>query len=654
PLLLIIGSLIPSYFTWGFSSYSVLPIYIPIIAIIAGTILAQLLITTTSIEKFNSYIIHAILLLTAGVILFLMRSNGLVYGDGFMVLDNYINYSGNIMTLSNNLMKPFDVLLYAFTYKLVSSIANFTPKTIISIISVAGGMVGLAAIWRLSNLLAEKKWDNLYYFLGMLSSGSTLLFFGHIENYTWATSCSLWMLIYTIKYCRQKSSIWKMITFGLLSFGFHILTLPGGAIILIALLYRFELLQKLKLTMGFIFLLLFVFVSTIAVVFHIFSLPQFFVPIWPLPEVPYWVLSPFHLIDVLNETILVAPLGLSFFLLIPFFKKNNIHKDNISYIIIGTMAAGLFASSFWLEPKLGAARDWDFLSFYGFPLTLFALYKLRHALSDNLSKGMLIIVSVVSIFCLLPNVMERMNLQRAVDHLDPVLWDSPQHALEYGHARRAMIWGTILQSEANRLDLAQRHFRRRIEAAPDSSSSAVAWFGIGDYFAEAKQYDSAIVYLRQAAVLKPENIGYIYRLGMILAEINQYQSAIAAAEYMAELESDNDRTLFGAGVIFLKCNQPEKARMVLKKAYALNPNNWDTPANIGVTYLQTHQPDSVIIWTRRALDLNHKMLLLYTNLINAYISLNQLDNARDVFNQYKMIEPNPDNIKRIEQILINP
>jgi len=650
-LLMIIGYLLPSYFTWGFSSYSVLPLYVPLIAVIAGVVLTQTLITISNHEILNSFLIKSVLFVMAGIILFLMRSDGLVYGDGFMVLNNYINYSGNIISFSNNIMKPLDVLLYSGTYKVVSSITNLEAKTIISLVSVIGGMVGFAAIWRLSDLLAENKWDNLYYFLGMLSSGATLLFFGHIENYTWATSVSLWMLVSTIEYCRQEASKWKMIFFAVLSFGFHILTVPAGIIVLIAMIYHKEWFTKLRLLLGKISLLTFATVATIAVIFHLFSLPQFFVPLWPLPEVPYWVLAPSHVIDILNEIILVAPLSFSIFLLTPFFKTHKDQKDNIPYLLIGTMAAALFSSSFWIEPKLGAARDWDFLSFYGFPLTLFALYRLRHILPNILSRRLLILIGAVSIICLLPNIMERMSLQRSVNRLDPILWDTPQHEIEYGHARRAMVWGTILQTEANRPDLAQRHFRRRIEAAPDSASSAVAWFGIGDFFAEAEQFDSAVVYLHKAAVLKPENIGNIYKLGSIYLELRMFENAIATAEYMINLDPNNERTLFGASGILLRCKQPEHARTVLKKAYSLNSHNWDVAANIGVSYIQTQQPDSVIFWTKRALELNPSIPFLYENLIRANILLNQWNTAKNIFRQYQIIEPDKNKVKRIEQML---
>ncbi len=650
-LLMAIGYFFPSYYTWGFSSYSILPPYIPVVAILAGIILSLSLIGISVIEKLNSIVTKSALLITSGIILFLMRSDGLVYGDGFMVLNNYINSTGHLLGFSNNFMKPLDVLLYSSAYKLGSSLTTLAPKTIISIVSVIGGMLGIAALWRLSNILTKHKWDFIFYFLGMLSSGSVLLFFGHIENYTWATSCSLWMLVGTIEYCRGESSIWKMIIFGLLSIGFHVLTIPSKVVILIALIYRQHWFEKLNLTLGKIVFIIFSSVSVVAILFHLFSMPQYFVPIWPLPQVPYWVFSLSHFIDIINETVLVAPFGFSIILILFLLKSNKDLKDNITYTIIGTMSASLFAFSFWLEPKLGAARDWDFLSFYGIPFTLLALYRLRQTLPDSLSKPLLIIVSVVSMICLLPNVLERMSLQRSVEHLDPVLWDSPQHAAEYGHARRTMIWGWVIQTEADRADLAQRHYHRRIESAPDSSASAVAWFGIGSYFYDKNQYDSAVVYLHKAAVLKPENIGYIYKLGLVFSELGRYENAVAAAEYMTFLEPDNERTLFGAGGILLRCNQPEKARSVFFRSYNNNQQNWDVPANIGVSYLQSQKPDSVIFWTQKAISLNKSAPFLYANLIRAYLDLNQRDKANEIFNQYKLLEPDQNKINLIEQLL---
>ena len=667
-LLILIGSFLQIYSTWGFNIWGEFSKAFSSLIIISG----RVIILLTTYKPIGNYVNNLILsvfhltekfpkvitfpIVSTGILwLFLaFRSKALIYGDGYYMVDS-LTATINTELVGQERLQFLSIYIYRWLTGIIMNNFNTTPELTIGIINGIGGLIGFWGIYFLSKRITVNRTDKLLLIFIMLSSGATLLFFGHIENYTWPVALSLWMMYFTIGFIKDKNSATPMFLFVLLATLWHIIMINTLVLSILALIIKkYKNLQGLfKLKNRYLMIIavsgLFIIVILNQTLNYLITMGYswILVKVWPTPNNNYWFLSPAHMIDILNLLFFLMPSGLMIILL--FIKKST--SDSIS-ILLGWYALIIFLEIFWIDPLIGTSRDWDLLAFAGFPLSAWAGYKFIKNVHHLKKQGILMLSSAILILMhISPHVYEKHNLDIATSRLDRLLWNCPHYQIEYDLAYRCLSWGAILQSEVGRPDLAHRYFRRRIEAAPDSIASALAWFGISDSFMEVKQYDSAVIYLRQAVVLKPNNIGYLYKLGMIYTELNQYKNAVDIAKKITILEPNNDRTLFGAGVILIRCNQPELARKILERSHALNSKNWDVAANIGVTFLKTQQPDSVIFWTKQALDLNPTIPFLYINLIKAYTSLNQPDNAREVFNQYKKIEPDPDKIKNIEQII---
>ncbi|MCK4598087.1 hypothetical protein KAU04_08590, partial [bacterium] len=91
---------------------------------------------------------------------------------------------------------------------------------------------------------------------------------------------------------------------------------------------------------------------------------------------PYTLFSPAHLVDMVNEHLLISPVGLILCLLlfIGYRREINFKRPLIRFFII---ASGFcLLSTFVLNPKIGPSRDWDLLSLPSIPYTLLGAYLL--------------------------------------------------------------------------------------------------------------------------------------------------------------------------------------------------------------------------------------------------------------------------------------
>jgi hypothetical protein len=107
-----------------------------------------------------------------------------------------------------------------------------------------------------------------------------------------------------------------------------------------------------------------------------------FVPLWSLstPQEHATLFSTQHLLDVLNEVVLVSPMLLGMLLLCSCVGKADRRSPPDERFLLLAAAGQLLLLLFW-NPDLGAARDWDLLSAHAYPLTAFAATRLARTAS---------------------------------------------------------------------------------------------------------------------------------------------------------------------------------------------------------------------------------------------------------------------------------
>ena len=648
----IIGVFFSTYHTWGFHYWSLLPqplafgiLALALLLIIppVSSALAALAVRLFGpligfLQKSRRAVLVAAVSLLVFAVLFIFRSRAHVYGDGFFILGAAADPEG-LKLFGQSYLQVLSMILYHFSVPGFGYALGLSAETAFAIVNCVGGVVGIWALFRISCLLAADTVGRWFIFLGSLTSGAVILFFGYIEHYTWATSLALWALYFTIRHVQGHKSAGKAFLFGLLAAGFHLIVLPYLAIVIVSISIKKSSFDKLLLATPIAVLFAAIVLGSVglAVLVQLTRLPDVFVPLWSLPDNPYWALSWAHLKDVFNQAILVAPLGVAFLIFYFLAKRPGSSAPTPEGRILAGVSLLTFLASFWIDPELGAVRDWDLLSFYGFPLSLWGLYRFTQMTPRPLSLHTLIIpVVITGMIHLSPNLLEKTNLKTATLHLDRMLWDSPQYQVNYQKALRAMVWGTILRDSVDEPKLAVKYFRRRLAA---DTTCTTSWFCIGDWFISRKEYDSAAFYLRHMASLNPSNTGYLLKLAIVEAEARNYDIAQAIMRQCVSLALEDYRFQLAAGLIASAAGNDDEALVYYRTTQRLAPGADGLALNMGLLYLQLKQYDSAYVYLKLARERSPQNESIYRPLLLAQVALGKLDEAGRTFEFYRRMFP---------------
>jgi tetratricopeptide (TPR) repeat protein len=649
----LIGTLYPGYATWGFNYWSLfslpvalgllvlaLMLLIPTVSVLVTNFLSSVLAPIDSfLRSWNRMVLISSLSLLLFGLLYIFRSRAHVYGDGFMVLATQTDIE-KPFELNVYFMKPLVVLFHRFAFHMLSFIIPAAPENIFAIINAVGGVLGVWALYRISRLLSSHRASRWFIFFAALISGAVVLFFSYLENYTWPLALALWSLAFSIGFVTKKNPRWPALLTAILAVGFHVVTLPFLIVAILASIGYFDKRLNLARKVPFALLAWGSVVATIvlALVIQVSKLSKFIVTLWPQLHRPYWSLSAGHIIDIFNESILVAPIGAIVLLTLLFVHRKNDRIQSPVSKVLALASLLTFLFSFWIEPKLGAPRDWDLLSFFGFPLSLWGAYQLAN-FSSRLrpSRTWVAGVIVVAAIHVVPNIVEKNDLKRATHHLDRMLWDSPQYQADYDKARRALVWGTILRDAVDEPELAVKHFRRRLSA---DSTCATSWFGIGDWFAKQQKYDSAAFYWRQMAHHDQSYTGYLIKLAAVEAELQNFDTAQQIMAQCLKLAPDDYKVHYAAGLIASAAGNTNEALSRFREALRLQPDADKAVLNIGLIYSHVKQYDSAYVYLKQAQKTIPDNTDLYRALLTTEVALGKLDEARQTFEQYRKLNPN--------------
>lgn len=603
----LVGALFPAFATWGFNFWSIVPSplswLLPSTALIAAILLIVFFPFRTDLPPARRDPNLSPIKVVAGslalfALFYALRSHAHVYGDGFLLLDQLSN-DIRIFAWEQDFQKPLTQLLFAFGGRIIAPELGLSVEQVIAGLNVIAGVVGAWALYRLAGELSEDHTGRLFLLIAAATSGAVILFFGYIEYYTWAMAVGLWALVFSIRALQGKSSIWLPILFGMVAVAFHLFALPFLIAAVLAAIVRLLAPELRPRAFRILNLAGVIGAAVVAAVFHIADFPQYFMPLAPLPEVPYWALMPEHLIDIANEVLLVSPLAFFVVLSIFWWRRQQTRPASDSERLLGTTALAGLIIAFWIEPKLSAVRDWDLLSFFAFPASLWAACLIRRARqwTPPAPRLLVLIGSLAAVVHLAPNFYEKTDLRRAAVHLDAMVADSPQHRPDYGKARRALVWGVVLRDAVGLPRLAIPHFHRRIAA--DSTSSA-AWFSVAQWYYETGDVDSAAFYLRHAVAHEPENLFYLMKLTAVEMELRNFQNAVALVDHALQLKPNDPRIQMNAGILAVTIGQYAAALPHLQQAARLDPGITGAHRYLGLTYYHLGRLDSAVVHLRQA------------------------------------------------------
>ncbi|MFZ5433962.1 MAG: tetratricopeptide repeat protein [Calditrichota bacterium] len=404
-----------------------------------------------------------------------------------------------------------------------------------SYLSIAAGalFVFMALRFARRRLPAESR---AQFLIPLLTGSGMLLFFGYIENYSWASLAMLAFLIAGLDdaFPPRRFPVKSVITFGL-AVGFHL----SNFILLPALLYLLYNLHfqaadeaEQRVTAPRQRMVLILAGSAIAGIGG-----YIFVKGWKgwvsiMPLLPHWskdgyaVLTTAHAVDLINLAVLILlPVALILFTIRP-TKSGNIYEHVQSGFLTVAATGGLaFVAIF--NPNLGMARDWDLLAMALWPTVLWGAWRLAHA---DFGTSRNVVLSAMLGFVLLipvPYILGQVFLRPALQRYETLL--------HLDRSRSAYGWENIAIYYESVGDLENRI--RAWKTAADVSGNIRYELNYAVALRLAGRLDEAEPLVRKAAAKVPDYAYQLVYLAQSYLDKGRLDKGRELLEYAAELDT---------------------------------------------------------------------------------------------------------------------
>lgn len=619
----LLGYLYPSCFTWGFHALGFLPLHVFLIYL-AFCVLIILHISkrdiTPLIQNISTFMANKpyhFLGIISGIfiiIAIILRVKVPLLGDGFFLVKNFSEVFRDVSPLY-----PRNEPLATFYFYLISSFINpstfnaFLLSFLLSDIILGIGFI-ITTFFIIRNLFTDSN-DQFLAFCFVLVLPYMQLFFGYVETYGAVLAALSLFILMTILYLKQK------ISFISLPFYFLLLVLTHylGLLLLPSLLYLSYIeyrSSRIKTIMkGYGILLVVVLILLIMINFdtkvfsagvpHSHFLPLILSqdPIETYSEV-YTLLSPFHILDIIN---FLALLSLSSFFFIAFSafrdKKVLFQTDVSKFLTIAIIP--VFLLLLIVKYDLGAAKDWDVLAPFWFLLALLAVFlflKIKTADTIKIFTLILVITTINSFSYFILNATTQHSIQRyksllnkrvlsnfgyyastlslvlyyhqVKDSTGPIeLWEEYTTVFPFDRKGYQNIVTNLQKFGIDSLNHIERTYLRWLENIPDDSIAYVEYSRLcldgGNYFFQNQKLDDAKLYYLKAIYVDGNFERAYNNLGSVYAQEGKTDTAIVLYNRAIELDSLYSDPYFNLGNVYEDLGNTKKANEWFQKAAEL-------------------------------------------------------------------------------------
>jgi hypothetical protein len=359
-----LASFYPGWGLWGLDTPKIFSVWIRILLFafivlfalprIGPTIGRKIGDLAVSLRNNQLGYIYFIIVAILAALFIIFTSRNFFLGDGYGVQGNIKNG----MYISPN--EPLDYLIHFIIYKL----SGATDTAIYWSYAITSYLCGISFFVGLYFIIRNKL--NLLLSLGViLCFASVQFFFGYVESYTFRFVFMFFYSYSAINDLKANQISAGTILWLCLSIAFHL----SGAILVPSAIYlainRFSKRQKSIILVSCLMAGIAAGIIYLNMVSKITPF-QILIPLFNTTTNPYYLFSGQHIKDIINLTLLVYPLA------ILILTNGNLRKmllQPINYLLIGP--AVLFA--IFIDPSLGACRDWDMLSLAAAPILAFLI-----------------------------------------------------------------------------------------------------------------------------------------------------------------------------------------------------------------------------------------------------------------------------------------
>ena len=500
--------------------------------------------------------LFAIISLVSIPLFWLLRTKYYLWGDGYFKIDDL--YRGAIIPT-----EPLDGIIHVGFYRLLTTLSpSINPSFSYSILSVACGGIYVFLILSLSDRLGKTTFQRILIFSALMTLGSLELFFGYAESYTILSMSLTLFVLSSILYIQHKISIIFSFLTLVLSISLHVSAIVFVPTLLYLVFWKWHS-EKRKLP-EFTAILSLVGCSIIVflAVWKVFLMKgpgnRFgqFVPILTSDKTDFTMFCKAHLMEFINQVLLLSPVGMFLFLFFLYFTlKLKSFKDPLLNFLLLSSLLGLFLI-FIYNSRLGSA-DWDLRAFPGVFFTLCGiLLFIKWGSQWSKFKYYGLILMAVSFFHTAPWILLNADRQMSVDRYVLTSTSDP-HLLTGGMWRIARVLEIAGLRQVGD-ELLKEGIRKNPWELPCYSILAKSLNLQG-------KHDEAIFYLESALKLKPDSKDTRFLLGQTYMKKNDLGKAIFHLEKIkGEYEKDS-LFVINLATAYMKADRLEEAKNLMQE-----------------------------------------------------------------------------------------
>jgi tetratricopeptide (TPR) repeat protein len=641
-----------------------------------GSSLISYLDTVSVFAKRGKYFLYSVLSILFFIPFWLLRDRAHFLGDGSQIISRM-----NSGELSLTWSEPLESLSHIWIYDLAHRIWPMDSAQVYAIFSCLAGVIFVFLVFILADFWGKEHRERVLIFFVLLSMGSMQLFFGYVEHYTLWYVFIFAFILSSLAYLKGKLG-WLV---PLLTFILASLSHVSALYLLPSLLYVFvvkenhsrQYRKKKALILGsglvFLGLILFLYCS------QSWTLPPLLVPLLQdRYEAPgYLLFSIPHIIDFLNQQLLISPVGIIMILAPLACWVGAIFLKNKTLVFLLLVSLFQLLTNFLFNPALGASRDWDLSSAVGLGYTMLGLFVLLKLLKDKPKFGYLsLILILTSLHSTVPWIVLNANEQKSIRRFQNLL-DIDAKKSANGHfilikyfesqgmeeqAKRQnqkylntfpeltlTLQGAKLVKQGE-WERAEELYLRAEKLAPKLAQNHN---NLGHLYLSRGELERAEAELKKAVRLSPHLATPYGNLADLYLLRGDYDRALEASRKAIRLKSDHPETYSNAATIYLIRGDLGQAEAHYKKTLDLDPQFVDAYVGLGDIYNRKAMPKEAIAMYQNAVYLNPRLAKAHFRLGMTYLSVGSRERAEKELELYLNISPDGKDAKQVREMLKN-
>jgi tetratricopeptide (TPR) repeat protein len=626
----LIASIYPGRFVWGAFHSSVIGTTLSIVA--AVIVLA---LSAPGVGSASSKFVHRIAggigsairrsRATYGVVVpslvfivgaILLRTRNHVLGDG------YTNLSSIVQGEAVSTTAPVTRGIHTIVQDIIKADNIDQAQIVFLVVSIMAGLLFMYSVYGFLRLVFKDRTRSVAGTGIALLSPIVLMFLGYVENYSLLHAWIVFFIYVCALHTRERTSIWVCTLVFIAGVGLHL----SFAVFLPALLWLilFRNAPKKRKLFNWAIVAYVIVIYIVGVVFTRGGYAMF-LKLWPTGESSYFLFSLEHIVDLLNEAYLLLPVIIGVLILQILRRvRGSDSWDNLQKFMMYMIVPSV-AFTFFVDPTIGAIRDWDLLALPSTPILIFCIYYILKTSGKGSTYAA--IVAPILLFSLWHTgtwVYSNMDLKRSVElMIDPLLADT-HHSAKYHNGNRLVPLAVVMASGVGDSELAEEIALRRLGI---DSTDVVAMDQLQIIYRSEGRFAEAAMWLSKMVEQMPADEGYRMLYATTLSEIGQADSALAQLKQIKGQQYLLDRDFYTANC-FLTLRQYDSAITYYDKVYGSAKMSDQLNYMIGLAYAGKEEFDTAVTYFKRGLRAAPRNVDLLIKTAHSYQSMMMVDSAK--------------------------